>query len=135
MLAASTSIGILVTLDAALVNEPQWIITLPVLVITLLFGGSVFSFPLVKHYHWFTSQYGWLGRLVYAIITILLIPGILNSDNSTSTYTIFGQRSENLWDAIIIIEGVFWLPMLVYEAIRWYHHRKPHTRLLKDKLH
>lgn len=135
MIAASTCIGALITLDATLINEPDWIFALPVLIITLLFGGSAFSFPLVRHYHWFTSQYGWLGRLVYAIITILLIPGILDSDNDgKSTYTIFGQPGENLWNAILIIEGVFWLPMLVYEAICWYQHRKPRTKLIKNKL-
>lgn len=137
MLIVSTCIGILITLDATLVASPSWVFSLPVLILTLLFGGSVFSFPLVRHYDWFTTHYGWLGRLVYAVVISLLIPGILDSNNNgSSTYTIFGQAGESMWSAIILIEGVFWLPMLLYEGLRWYSNRRASTRadLIKNKL-
>src|SRR3954468_12777039 len=59
MVATSTLIGILVALDARFVDEPEWLFTLPVLTLILLFGGAVFGFSLVRNYSSMTTRYGW----------------------------------------------------------------------------
>ena len=85
----------------------------------LLFGGAVFCFPLVRNYSYLTMQYGWIARLGYALLTCLLVTVILTSDppGQGYGYRLLGRGFESVWDAFWIIEGIFWLPLLVYEAL------------------
>lgn len=58
IVAASILIGILVALDAWCGNEPEWLFTLPVVTLILLFGGAACGVSLVRHYASMTTRYG-----------------------------------------------------------------------------
>jgi hypothetical protein len=131
MVAASTLIGVLVALDAWFQSEPDWLFTFPVVTLILLFGGAVFGFSLLSNYSSMTTRYGWIGRLVYALLTCLLVPAILTSDPPYHGYgyLLFGHGFASVWEALCVIEGIFWLPILLYERLcRIPKQGKPATR-------
>lgn len=53
------------------------------------------------------------------LLTCLLMPAILTSDPPEQGYgyLLLGHGFASVWEALWVIEGLFWFPILVYEGL------------------